>query len=339
VGTAPVADDGHVAFEAPANVPLLFQLVDENDMAVMSMRSFVYLQPNEQSTCTGCHEPRTTTPVNPRSLTGGEWTIHPLSPSEEIDYAGGLSFMRTVQPVLDRYCIECHGLEKTEGDINLLGTMRDDELTLGHVHASTSYLSLVTRPGLVSVAIRNQETPISRPKDYFSHAGRLGRLLLEGDEHHVSLAKQDPVAFRRMIYWLDLNAQYFGDYSWNKREWLKAIPAGEAALRAYVAALFGPETASQPYAALVNTTAPEDSRILRGPLATASGGWGQFDAPWPSADDDRYRQMRALVLDSMEPLPAQDVHGTCSLPTCECLSCWVREARAEFRAKTRAMSP
>ena len=332
VGTAPVAEDGSVAFEAPAGVPLLFQLVDKNDMAVMSMRSFVYLQPGEHSTCTGCHEPRDTTPVS-LAVLSKEPTIHRLKPPKEIDYEGGLAFMRTVQPVLDRYCIECHGLEKTEGDMNLLGTMRKGELKLGNVHASTSYLNLVTRPGLVSIAIRNRETPISRPKDYFSHAGRLGRLLLEGDENHESLAKKDPVAFRRMIYWLDLNAQYFGDYSWNKREWLGPVPEGEKALRAYVEKTLGPETAKQPYAALVNTTAPEESRALLGPLSAESGGWGRLNPLWKDVNDAGYAKMRDLVLGSIEPMKAHDVNGTCDLPNCECRSCWVRKARAEYREK------
>lgn len=333
VGTAPVAEDGSVAFEAPANVPLLFQLVDENDMAVMSMRSFVYLQPGEQATCTGCHEPRDTTPVTAAYLTQGEPLIHRLKPPAEIDYDGGLAFMRTVQPVLDRYCIECHGLEKTEGDMSLLGTMRDDSLTLGRVHASTSYLNLVSRPGLVSIAIRNLETPISRPKDYFSHAGRLGRLLLEGDKNHEPLAKKDPAAFRRMIYWLDLNAQYFGDYSWNKREWLRPVPEGETALREYVAERFGTDIAKQPYAALVNATVPDESRILQGPLSVSAGGWGQLGTVWDSRDGDGYRKMREMVLGSVEPVKAQDVRGTCNLPHCECESCWVRKARAEYREK------
>lgn len=331
IGTAPVADDGSVAFEAPANVPLLFQLLDDNDMAVMSMRSFVYLQPGEQLTCTGCHEPRSSTPIYTAPLASGTWRVHQLSPPPEVDYEGGLAFMRTVQPVLDRYCIECHGLERTEGGINLLGTMRDSELTLGSVHASDSYLSLVTRPGLVSIAIRNLETPVSRPKDYFSHAGRLGRLLLAGDEHHESLAIRDPAAFRRVAYWLDLNAQYFGDYSWNKREWLKPVPAGEAALRAHIHSLFGPEIASQPFEALVNITAPEESRILRGPLSVDHGGWGQWGVAWSTDQNDGYRLMRALVLDSIEPLTTHDLHGTCNLPNCECLSCWVRAARTEYR--------
>ena len=62
VGTAPVADDGSVAFRAPAGQPLFFQLLDENGMAVMTMRALAYLQPGEQSGCIGCHESRHSAP-------------------------------------------------------------------------------------------------------------------------------------------------------------------------------------------------------------------------------------------------------------------------------------
>ena len=58
VGTAPIGKDGSVAFRAPARQPLMFQLLDHNGMAVMTMRSLVYLQPGETSGCVGCHEPR-----------------------------------------------------------------------------------------------------------------------------------------------------------------------------------------------------------------------------------------------------------------------------------------
>ena len=41
LGTVPVEPNGSVAFRAPAGVPMQLQLIDENAMAVMTMRSFV----------------------------------------------------------------------------------------------------------------------------------------------------------------------------------------------------------------------------------------------------------------------------------------------------------
>jgi hypothetical protein len=336
VGTAPVAEDGSVGFEAPAGVPLLFQLVDENDMAVMSMRSFVYLQPDEEVSCVGCHEPRHGTPYS--AAMPQKVTYHSLESPVGPEYEGGLSFTRTVQPVLDRYCIECHGLERTEGGLNLLGTIRREDLELGRIHGSVAYDSLTQPEGLVSIAYRNHETPRSKPMDYFSHAGRLGKLLLEGDEHHPSLAERDRESFLRVIHWLDLNAQFFGDYSWNKQEWRQVAPEGEKALRAYVEELFGPKLAGQPLAALANISLPRQSRILMAPLPEEAGGWGQIEQGWRRPEDPRFRKMEKLVRQAYEPVPHIDVLGTCNQEPCECRSCWIRQARAEYRMKAGKMT-
>ena len=77
VGTAPVADDGSVAFRAPAGQPLFFQLLDENGMAVMTMRALAYLQPGEHAGCIGCHESRHSAPD--RLPFPADAVVHPCS--------------------------------------------------------------------------------------------------------------------------------------------------------------------------------------------------------------------------------------------------------------------
>ena len=184
VGTAPVGEDGSVAFRAPAGQPLLFQLLDQNGMAVMTMRALTYLQPGETAGCVGCHEPRHVAPDRPALPAG--IAVHELRPPAGPRYEGGLSFARTVQPVLDRYCIGCHGLDKTEGQVDLLGTL--EQVTFprqqwpgpNKMLVSRAYHSLVTREGLVKVAHADMETDYSTPKDYFAHAGRLANMLLSG---------------------------------------------------------------------------------------------------------------------------------------------------------------
>ncbi len=121
VGTVPVDESGSVAFEAPTGVPLQFQALDENGMAVMSMRTFTYLQPGGKASCVGCHEPRTSSPTTGLSPATAPIVLK-LEPPAGPRYQGGLSFAKTVQPVLDRYCVKCHGLKETAGEIDLLGT-------------------------------------------------------------------------------------------------------------------------------------------------------------------------------------------------------------------------
>lgn len=332
VGTAPVAADGSVAFQAPARQPLFFQLLDENGMAVMTMRSLVYLQPGEAVGCVGCHESRHAAPER-HGLPGGS-TAWPLRPPAGPRYEGGLSFARTVQPVLDRYCIGCHGLDRRDGDLDLLGTL--EQVTFprkmwpgpNKMLASRAYSSLLTRDGLVSVAHADLETDYSAPNDYFAHAGRLAKMLLAGhaDRNGKPQVKLDPESLARIVDWLDLNAVCYGDYSWNKQEWRRPQPEGEQALREEIRRRFGPSLAGQPLAALVNMALPEESRILKAPLATDAGGWGLLrDGGWRDTSDPEYLRMRRLVEAAIAPLPHRDISGTCGHnELCLCDSCWVR---------------
>jgi hypothetical protein len=339
IGTVPVDDSGSVAFEAPAGVPLQFQALDQEGMAVMTMRSSTYLQPGEQAGCVGCHEPRTSSLAVRPSPGSGEVILR-LEPPAGPQYPGGLSFAKTVQPVLDRYCIDCHGLTETAGKLDLLGTIEatDDNIAnaFRQLLPSTAYASLTRDGRLVTIAQYQRETWYSRPKEYFAHGGALARLLFEGHEN----VRLDPESRQRMIDWLDLNAQFYGTYSWNKDEWRQPDPEGEEALRAHIRQRFGDELAQQPFAALVNVALPDESRILKAPLAIAAGGWGQIErGAWKGGDDPEYRKMRELVQAAIQALTYHDIAGTCGRDEeCLCLSCWVRklqEQRQERLATVR----
>jgi len=326
LGTVPVGEDGSVAFRAPAGESLLFQLLDGNGMALMSMRSFTYVHAGETVSCVGCHASTGAPPA--RSRAPAHVTVRDLEPTVGPAYEGGLSFAKTVQPVLDRYCIECHGLDRTDGNMNLLGEIEEREPDVSHLLASTAYNGLVARPGLVSLAVRNQEADFSTPRDYYSHAGRLAKMLLDGDANH---AKLDSVSFRRVADWLDLNAQFFGDYSWNKVEWRRPDPEGEKSLRAHIRGTLGEQLAGQPFAALVNVALPDESRILLAPLAESAGGWGQVtEGGWSDRIDPGYARMRQLVEQAIQPLAHRDINGTCGRQPCLCRSCWVETAGQTF---------
>jgi len=317
LGTAPVSRDGSVAFEAPANEPLQFQLLDEYGMAVMTMRSLVYLMPGEEATCAGCHEPRHGTPVGPPNLT--TIRFHKLRPPAGPRYDGGLSFVRTVQPVLDRHCIRCHGLGRNEGNINLLGTLARE--------FTVSYESLVSDSRRVKLAHRNGETPYSKPNDYFARAGTLAGMLLAGhpDKDGNERVQLDQQSFERIVNWLDLNGQFYGDYSFNRIEKEKPLDEGERALREAIARRFGRDLAEEPYAALVNRAMPDESRILKAPLGERAGGWGQIDRGWSSTKDPSYREMADLVRASIRQPEHTDKAGTCGRDNgCRCGSCYVR---------------
>ena len=59
LGTVPVEADGSALLEVPAMRAVFFVALDENDLAVKRMQSFVTVQPGEVTGCIGCHEQRT----------------------------------------------------------------------------------------------------------------------------------------------------------------------------------------------------------------------------------------------------------------------------------------
>ncbi len=328
-GVVDVNPDGSTAFEMPSGVPVQLQALDADGLAVMTMRSFIFAQPGESMSCVGCHENKAQ--AAPAAMTN-RVQLKPVRPLAGQDYPGGFSFMRSVQPVLDRHCIRCHGLgDKLAGDLDLRGTLvsRPCDGYPGWPTATTvatSYNSLLNRKGLFRLAQRNEETGESRPRDYFAHSGRLIRKLLDG---HCPSLLQDETGLNLVKTWLDLNVQYFGDYSWSRAEDATTSPDGEKALRAAIRQRFGEPLASQPFACLVNPAAPEQSRILQLALPTQAHGWGQLTGKnaFAGRDDPDWLRLRDLVKASIRypAPPAPD--GTCNRPHCICGSCWVPKAQ------------
>ena len=331
LGTVPVSADGSAAFTIPSRTPVQLQLLDADKRCVMNMRSFVFLQDGERVSCAGCHEDRMRTPP-PASY--GALPAREPDPVPGPDAKAGFNYVASVQPVLDRHCIRCHGLERTEGGVNLTGAyvMSDGEqCPAGSLRMGKSYLALVSNPKFYKVMTRNRETCASVPKDYLSHASQLPEWLRKhGREKGAEL---DPASWERVITWLDVNAQLYGNYSFNREENRTPDPEGEKALRAYVKECFGDALAAQPFEALVNNGCLDESRLLNAPLAAAAGGWGQIEK-WKSRDDEGFKKMRALAAASLAPLAFHDSEGTCGSPErCRCGACWVKPYEAEYRAQ------
>ena len=109
-GVVDVYEDGSALFEAPANAPLYFQLLDENGSVVQTMRSWTTLMPGEYFSCVGCHVDKNTAPTVHGKVTqamrGGVKQIEPEAWMD--NEADGFSFVKEIQPILDRNCISCH---------------------------------------------------------------------------------------------------------------------------------------------------------------------------------------------------------------------------------------
>jgi hypothetical protein len=203
LGTVPVETDGSAHFVAPAGRQIYFQALDERGMAIQSMRSGTYLHPGERLTCQGCHEskhdaPRSLSP--PLALQREPSAIVP-----EVEGSNPFSYVRLVQPVLDRHCVDCHQENKA---VDLRGIVE------GKHGWTRSYTSLAGKYGfyyhVTNGAIRSPQHGGSR-----TPAGRFGarasKLLPYLDERHhgVKLTAEE---LRRVTLWLDCNSEFFGSY-------------------------------------------------------------------------------------------------------------------------------
>ncbi len=64
LGTAPVASDGSFYVQVAADRAIRFQLLDAADRVLREQRSWIWVRPDEQHACTGCHESEALAPPN-----------------------------------------------------------------------------------------------------------------------------------------------------------------------------------------------------------------------------------------------------------------------------------
>jgi len=213
LGTVPVEPDGSARLIVPAQKPILFQALDNDGFAYQTMRSVTYLQPGERVSCIGCHEPRTTTPTSRDVMA----LRRPPSKIDPGPFGGRpFSFVRVVQPVLDKHCVKCHSGEKPKKGIDLTGTP--------HRGFTKSYWSLCgdrnfwgagTSPKNAAAALvprfgaRNQVQITPPGGMYGARGSRLLKMLRKGHND----VKLSPDEFRRLAAWIDCNAIFYGAYS------------------------------------------------------------------------------------------------------------------------------
>ena len=330
LGTVPVDKDGSAVFNVPANVSLQVQTLDENGMAILTLKSFFYLNPGEKRSCIGCHEPVGTTPNMNSTARMSRMKPMELKPSAGPQYEGGMSFARTVQPVLDRHCIKCHGLEKTE-KINLMYVKVNNRYPQSLIEIVNRGKHLLGHKPYMGGKYEGTDSTynISQPRKFFAYENKVAHLLVNGDKHHPKLIDTDHESYMRIIEWLDLNGQCFGDLFPNRIEDRSFNASGVTALRSYAKQLFGEKIAGQPEYALVNVAQPDESRILLMPLPVAMGGWGQIKG-FKSKDDPAYKKMAELVEGCIIRRPNENIKGWKPTLAMGAAESWVVDARTKY---------
>jgi hypothetical protein len=199
LGTVPVDADGSAYFRVPVNIPVYFQVLDADGLAVQSMRSATYVHPGEKLICQGCHEPQKKAPV----LRGGFPLAMRRGPSEirpDVDGSKPFSFPRLVQPVLDRNCVPCHTKKPKAPDLS----RGDLKKRAGQWYPSYNTL------GKHAFFFTNSSwtTPRTIPGKFGARASKLHKMLAAG-HNKLKLSKED---MHRITLWLDSNSDFFGSY-------------------------------------------------------------------------------------------------------------------------------
>ena len=210
LGTVPVDPDGSALFRVPANTPIAVQPLDGEGKAVQQMRSWFTAMPGETLSCVGCHEQQNTPP--PARVS----TAALRTPAEIEPWYGparGFSFAREVQPVLDAYCVRCHGEGEAAPDLRGDTMITDwNSQISGHASPdlggrfSQSYAELhryVRRNGIEG------DYHMLEPMEFHADTTELVQLLRKG-HHGVRL---DEEAWSRLVTWIDFNAPFHGRWT------------------------------------------------------------------------------------------------------------------------------
>lgn len=196
LGTVPVEADGSVNFRVPAGLPVFFQALDADGLAVQTMRSLTYVQPHQTLSCIGCHEPRNTAPPN-RPLAAASRAPSRLTPP--VAGAWPLRFDKLVQPVLDARCVSCHapGRDGAKWDLT---PARAYATLMGYGSPNlTTYVKARWSEGR---SLSGQGPALSTP---------LWKLLTAAGGHRqVVLGSEER---ERLATWMDTYAQRLGSFS------------------------------------------------------------------------------------------------------------------------------
>ena len=217
LGMAPVEADGSAHFRVPSGIPVFFQAVDADGLAIQTMRSLTYVWPKQTLSCIGCHESRDAAPPTQPQ--------HPLAagrePSRLIPGPSGswpLKFDQLVQPVLDRNCVSCH----KPGSGNEKAARFD-------LTAAKSYGNLIGFGGknLHQLAFEKDRSIVG---DCPARKSKLWAMLKDESGHEG--VRLDAESLNRLAVWMDLYAQRQGHFSDQQEQQLRDLRQQMGALLA-----------------------------------------------------------------------------------------------------------
>ncbi len=194
LGTVSLEADGSAYFEAPAGKQLIFQVLDENSMAIQTMRSTAFVHPGERLTCLGCHEPK-----NESYGVKGEQPLafrkKPVRLEPECGPVEPVSFHRQIEPILKGRCLTCHQKEGKGPQAMDFESLRE-------------YVFRFSGGMLATTVKKEYGGSRSIPGRCGAAASRLGRALLT-PAHRKAVPEEER---HRIVLWLDANAPRYGAF-------------------------------------------------------------------------------------------------------------------------------
>ena len=356
-GTVPVESDGSAYFKVPALREIYFQILDEDGRELHRMTSAVQLMPGETVGCIGCHESRDTTPPTTgtqklpiaaaRSASLAqlpEWmqTLPETTRTNKLLDPGIVDYPSVVQPVLDRYCIDCHDGSNPAGGYNLSGdktrffnmsydnllgkskSYRQHDMQTGDL---TPQAAALGKPLVHFYWLLWTPTAVHRPFQSGSFASRLPEFLESGHS-----GKMIPLEDRQRIYlWIDANVPYYGTYanshpnsaglrdlwtepttgqmaSWFKDDFLEVYKNNCESCHGSLETQIDWEGRYS----WINLTRPEFSSAITAHLSKGSGGRGVDGFEFKSKEEPNYRKILAAIKQGKElaeKTPEADMQG------------------------------
>jgi mono/diheme cytochrome c family protein len=222
-----------------------------------------------------------------------------------------VSFLRDIQPILDRHCVECHSGLKPAGGHDFFGGLTEwssqYEKMWGEVpgYGFNRAFETINRAQLVAIAEPNlQDASITPVLAYGAHKSKLFATLSQAPHtERVTLTDDERL---RLTMWMDANAPYHDAFV-NKRPDKPAYDlAQDDELLDKLRGIHQKRCAGCHVSDIVTRLdwidihQAEGSVFLRAPLAKSAGGTQKCgEAVYASADDPDYQAVRTLVDDAL----------------------------------------
>ena len=197
LGIVPVEEDGSVYFEAPVAKELIFQVLDENYMAVQSMRSAAFVHAGEQLTCLGCHE--NTLQSAQKDSVALAMRRAPSKLQPECGSIEPVSYYRQIKPIFDRSCVPCHTKEKKGPQ-----DMSYEALREGY----TFWFSGAMFTGMCAPEMGVHGGSRTMAGRFGARVSKIGQALLT-EAHRKAVPEADR---HQVIQWIDCNSLRLGSF-------------------------------------------------------------------------------------------------------------------------------